>query len=148
MSLDYDWIAPGLAQGSLPRPAAAPFAEGFDVVVFCAMEAQPKVQPPHGKVAILFPMDDNLYVPVTQEDAQELGKLAQALAQHIRAGRKVLTTCMEGRNRSGLVSALTLLRLGNTTPQRAISLVRSKRTKPALTNPMFERYILLQTPTR
>ncbi|HEY5657332.1 MAG TPA: dual specificity protein phosphatase family protein [Myxococcota bacterium] len=145
MALDFDWIIPGLAQGSYPRPQGAPFDHGFDVIVWCAMEAQPtRLKPPAGKSSILFPMDDNPYVPITQNDARLLHGLADQLAKHVRAGRKVLVTCWEGRNRSGIVSALTLMRLKRMRPETAINTVRKQRRKPSLTNPMFERYLLLQ----
>lgn len=145
MALDFDWIIPGLAQGSYPRPLRAPYEQGFDVVVFCAMEKQPKrLQPPEGKSAILFPMDDNLYTPVTLDDAEQLHQLAAKLASYLRGRQNVLVTCREGRNRSGIVSALTLMRYRRMSPEKAIETVRRNRSKPALTNPMFERYLLLQ----
>ena len=146
MALDFDWIIPGLAQGSYPKPLRAPFEQGFDVVVFCAMEAQPKrLRPPEGKSYILFPMDDNEYVPVSMDDAVKLNELAATLAAHLRAGKKLLVTCWEGRNRSGLVNALTLMKAARMPAQKAIATVRQKRpSRDCLTNPMFERYLLLQ----
>lgn len=149
MALDYDWIIPGLAQGSYPQPLQAAYDEGFHCVVFCAMELQPtRFRPPHGKSAILIPMDDNEYVPVTLDDAQRLNRIAADCANHIRRGHAVLTTCAQGRNRSGLISALTLWKLRHVrSPADAIKLVKAKRRAPsgeALTNLMFERYILMQ----
>ena len=147
-ALDYDWIIPGLAQGSYPEPLRAPYDNGFDVVVFSAMELQPKrFRPPQGKTVILIPMDDTEYSPITLDDDRKLREISRSLARHIRAGRKVLTTCAQGRNRSGLLSALTIVRLGHASPDKAIQLVKRKRNAPsgeALTNIMFERYIRMQ----
>lgn len=148
MALDFDWIAPNLAQGAYPRPPLSAYEHGFDVVVFSAMELQPKLRPPKGKTVFLVPMDDTEYRPITHEDAKKLLDIARKLARHVRGGRKVLTTCAQGRNRSGLLSALTLVKLGHR-PDRAIQMVKSKRRAPsgeALTNIMFERFILMQAP--
>ncbi len=51
---------------------------------------------------------------------------------------RVLVTCMQGRNRSGLVSALMLIRLG-ATADAAIRSIRRARVN-ALTN---EQFVLL-----
>ncbi len=146
-ALDFDWIIPGLGQGSYPEPLIAPYEAGFDVVVFAAEELQPKrFRPPRGKTVILVPMDDTEYSPITYDDDRKLREISRGLARHIRAGRKVLTTCAQGRNRSGLLSALTMVRLGHD-PKKAIQTVKRKRNAPsgeALTNMMFERYILMQ----
>lgn len=147
MSLDFDWIMPNqLAQGSYPQPLRAPYDHGFDVVVFSAMELQPKrFRPPRGTV-ILIPMDDTEYSPITWDDHKKLSQISSQLARHVKGGRKVLTTCAQGRNRSGLLSALTMVRLGHD-PKKAIATVKAKRNAPsgeALSNIMFERYILMQ----
>lgn len=138
-SLEFNWIVPGLAQGSYPLPPAAAL-DSFDTVVFAAMEAQPRVTPPPRKEAILFPLDDNPYIPVSHREAGALRQLATKLARQIRSGRKVLVTCMEGRNRSGLIVGSILIALGHA-PRAAVELVKKRRSRPALTNPMFERYL-------
>jgi hypothetical protein len=49
-------------------------------------------------------------------------------------------TCWQGRNRSGVVSALALVRLG-APPKVAIGLVRKARGETALSNETFVRII-------
>lgn len=56
-------------------------------------------------------------------------------------GRKVLIRCQAGWNRSGLVTALVLLKAGYT-PEDAIELLREKRSRYALCNSFFEQWII------
>jgi len=56
-----------------------------------------------------------------------------------RAGRTILVTCMAGRNRSGLVTALALNKRG-VPPNRAIALIQRNRLD-ALSNPVFVEII-------
>jgi protein-tyrosine phosphatase len=58
-----------------------------------------------------------------------------------KAGKKVLIRCQAGINRSGLITALVLIRDGHT-PREAIALIRSTRCEAALTNSHFEEYLL------
>ena len=58
-----------------------------------------------------------------------------------KAGKKVLIRCQAGINRSGLVTALVLIRDGQT-PEDAIRLIRDKRCEAALSNSRFEEYLL------
>lgn len=57
----------------------------------------------------------------------------------------VLTYCRAGRNRSGMVNALVVMRLLECSPERAIEIVRAGR-KNALANPHFVEFILSQDP--
>jgi len=58
-----------------------------------------------------------------------------------KAGDRVLVRCQAGLNRSGLVTALVLIKEGNT-PQAAIDLIRVKRDRDALCNMDFVEWIL------
>lgn len=58
-----------------------------------------------------------------------------------RAGRKTLIRCIGGWNRSGLVTALVLIREGFT-PEEAIKLIRRKRSRMALSNEVFAEWLL------
>jgi predicted protein tyrosine phosphatase len=58
-----------------------------------------------------------------------------------KAGKKVLIRCQAGINRSGLITALVLIRDGHT-PREAIDLIRSTRCEGAITNTHFEEYLL------
>ncbi len=57
-----------------------------------------------------------------------------------RRGQKVLIRCQAGYNRSGLVMALILMRLGFTA-DKAIHQIRFRRGRCSLINRVFERYV-------
>lgn len=146
MAHDYHWIIPGLAQGSYPDPPKSAF-QTFDVVVFCAEELQPRIQPPPGKHMFKLPLDDDIYRPIPPEVSAILHQAAHSIATYLASGNKVLITCAQGVNRSGLMSALTLMYALRMSPRDAIKLIRSKRKTNdpdlyALCNPMFEQYLL------
>lgn len=56
------------------------------------------------------------------------------------SGQRVLVRCAGGMNRSGLVTALVLLRVGYSVDD-AIELVRARRSASALTNTSFVAYL-------
>jgi len=56
---------------------------------------------------------------------------------------KVLVHCQAGLNRSGLITALTLIHEGMT-PQAAIALLREKRSDVVLCNEAFEKWLWKQ----
>lgn len=143
---DYAWIVPNLiAQGAYPGAHPGLF-QVFDVIVYMAEEKQPTVRTPPGKLALYGPMDDDVYRPVPTSIGNELHVLAQQCARHAAQGRKLLITCAMGKNRSGLMVGLTLLKLyPSWTPEQAIALIRRNRKLPdgdiALSNSMFEQYL-------
>lgn len=142
---DYQFIvASRVAQGAYPKPLNEHFAK-FHTIVFCAEEMQPKVRGlPPDRRAVYCPMDDNFYRPVTREEIGLLMGLAKQLAVEAKEGRKVLITCAQGVNRSGLVTGMTVMHLTGCTGDQAIAEVRRLR-KPRLRdimvlgNPMFEQ---------
>lgn len=143
---DWNWIVPErLAQGGFPGAHPGLF-QAFDVVVYTAMEAQPKIKTPPGKHALYIPLDDDIYRPVPEKAATALHLLAQQCAQHAKYNKKVLITCWQGKNRSGMLMALTLLKLyPSWTPEQAITLIRRNRRLSggdiALSNTMFEQFV-------
>jgi protein-tyrosine phosphatase len=66
--------------------------------------------------------------------------IADLVADAVKSGKKVLVRCQAGYNRSGLVVAFALMRMGYTGPQ-AIQLIRQKRSPHALCNERFVEYI-------
>jgi protein-tyrosine phosphatase len=66
--------------------------------------------------------------------------VAAELAACLERGESVLASCGAGLNRSGLVSALVLVRLGMK-PGEAIETVREKRSPYALTNRVFQKIV-------
>ena len=143
---DYNWIATGLAQGSYPEPPESAF-EHFDVVVFAAEELQPNIQAPPGCYLFKLPMDDDIYRPVPPEVGQVLHQTAHALASYLAAGNKVLTTCAQGRNRSGILTALTMMYAFDMPAKDVISIIQRKRSY-ALSNTMFTQWLLANQPQR
>ncbi len=66
--------------------------------------------------------------------------LADLAVEAIRDGKRVLCRCQAGLNRSSLVAALAMVRLGYQ-PWTAITIIRLKRSPHALYNEHFQRYI-------
>lgn len=82
------------------------------------------------------------------EDAVEVGRLADRAVEALDKGERVLVRCQAGYNRSGLVVALTLLRLGYSADE-AIALIRERRSPHALHNGHFLEHIeSVQVPPR
>lgn len=125
--MGYRFVIPRLAQGSVPT---GPLHRDFHTVVLCAEELQDL--PIVGVEVLKAPMDDA--VPSSREIDLAFN-VARQVASRWRQGRRVLVTCAMGRNRSGLVTGLTLMMLGMTDAE-AIRAIRSAR-KNALTNRHF-----------
>jgi hypothetical protein len=140
-------ILPNLSQGNAIAAGFAAPPE-FDTLVLCAEELQ------SGSTAfsLLRPItgerrfriidagfDDSPDHGLTPHEAWIAENAASRVVRELAAGRKVLVTCMAGRNRSGLVSALVLKRMG-WTARDAIRAVRDAREN-ALTNESFVRYL-------
>lgn len=141
---DFDWLVPNrLAQGAYPGTHAGLF-KVWDVVVYTAVEHQPRFKPPQGKFVYKVPLDDDIYRPVPPEVQVAVHRMGQSLAAHLRAGHKVLVTCRMGANRSGIVSAVTLMHLTGCSGAQAVETVKSRRRSgdiEALSNPIFERWL-------
>ena len=70
----------------------------------------------------------------------QLESIAAWTHEHWAAGRRVLVRCAGGMNRSGLVTAMTLMNAGHSA-DAAIALVRSGRSEWALSNSSFVAYL-------
>ena len=70
-------------------------------------------------------------------DLQPIVRMAHA---EWKRGQRVLIRCQAGMNRSGLIMALVLIREGYTA-EDAINLIREKRSKHALFNGRFEKWL-------
>lgn len=64
----------------------------------------------------------------------------EAVVDHWSEGQKVLVRCQAGFNRSGLIMALVLMKLGFTA-EVAIKRLRDRRSSYVLVNPVFEEYV-------
>jgi protein-tyrosine phosphatase len=121
-----------LAQGSAP-PLDTPLP--FDTVVLAAREYQPAMP----GFEVLRALLDDSGPPPTPEERVQIRRTAREVAKRIRAGRRVLVTCYQGRNRSGVISGLALVELGFSGP-RAARLIR--RIRDGLTNPYFLEMVI------
>ena len=72
---------------------------------------------------------------------QDLVWLVREAHNDWKAGKKVLIRCQAEINRSGLITALVLIREGYA-PVDAIKLIREKRCESALTNEKFAKWLL------
>lgn len=138
---NFHWVVPGLAQGSYPNPPETAFHD-FDVLVLCAEEHQaPRLKLPKGKLVFRVPLDDDPYRQLPAEVAQIVMHTANAVGSHLVSGKKTLVTCHMGLNRSGMVTALVLMQYFRMSAKDAIRLIRQKRDRDALMNPMFEQFL-------
>lgn len=140
MAFEYSWIINNLAQGSFPGTAKTAF-DNFDVIVLCAEEHQPKWKVPNGKYLFKMPLDDDCYQQVPLEVGRIVCEVAHAAGSYHVAGMRVLTSCHQGRNRSGITTALILMMFYGMDAKRAIDLIRSQRNDDCIGNPMFEQFL-------
>jgi protein-tyrosine phosphatase len=125
----YTYLLDGrLAQGSAP-PADVPLP--FETVVLAAKEYQPLM--PHCFEVLRAWLDDS-GPPPTPAERTQIHATAHEVARRVRSGRRVLVTCMQGRNRSGVIAGLALAELGMPRGD-AVRLIRALRN--GLTNPYF-----------
>jgi len=140
MKLDCHEIASGLFVGSAPCFGGSVAHAGFDVLVLCADEFQPPSSLYPGVIvarARLF--DDGS--PMSRSHAHQALSAAGFVAARVRSGGRVLVTCMQGRNRSGLVAALALTRITGRSGAEAAAVVKSRRLAPH-GEPLTNRYFL------
>lgn len=131
-------VVPGLWQGAAPPPGRAVRSAGFRKLVLCAEEYQPPGEVFDGMAVLHAPNDDS-GLPISVEQKKIAILASRSVARSLLRGEPVLVTCMQGRNRSGLVSALTLIRLG-VRPEAAIRTVQ--RVRPmALSNGSFVSFL-------
>ncbi len=88
--------------------------------------------PPDGSISYVhWPIDDG-----PMPDVDMLSVIADAACSYIEGGGRVVTMCAQGRNRSGLVSALIVSRVLGMSGVEAVHVVRTK-VPEALNNPEF-----------
>lgn len=129
--------------GSLWLGSADEVASGtpYDVIVLCADEFQPPAHIIAGpSTQVIHAPNDDSEKPLTRAQACIALAASRAVARAFREGKKVLVSCMQGRNRSGLVMALTLHRLYGMAGERCRGYIRAKRPH-ALTNESFNAFL-------
>lgn len=131
--LDAVEIAPGLWQGSAPVTGPSVRKAGFDALVLAAQEYQPPEEQFPGVAVLRLRIED---APIKWDDWVRAIDVATKVSQVRARGGRVLSTCQAGLNRSGLVSALSLIILDGMNPATAIARVRGRRAG-ALFNESF-----------
>ena len=79
--------------------------------------------------------------PLTPQLIEEIEHVAEWAYTQWKKDQRVLVRCEAGLNRSGLVTGLILMRDGMSADQ-AIALIRKQRSRFALSNAAFEKYLL------
>jgi len=139
-----DRILPGLWQGGTEDDDVLGYGEPgghfatdypFDLVVTLYNSANPA---PWGVEELRFGFYD---ADLTDPAAAAALRLAHYAFTRWQAGATVLVRCQAGLNRSGLVSALTLMFAGYTATD-AIALLRERRSRRVLFNVEFEWWLL------
>lgn len=134
--IDAHRLAERLWIGSAPDLDKDLGACGFDTVVLCAEEYQPRGA--FGTACTVHAGFND-----AQIDARTVSvatRTAKEVAARWHRGERVLVTCMAGRNRSGLVSALVLQLITGVSGRKALGHVRRMRPS-ALTNPSFASFL-------
>ena len=132
MSVDANEVYPRLYMGSRPGPEAG---RRFDVIVLAAEEYQPTAAEIGARTVVHAPLDDG--PPMTAREKRAALQAAAHVATAVRHGKRVLVTCNMGLNRSGLITALSLMLGAHVPRERAVALVRRARGPDALANPHF-----------
>jgi protein-tyrosine phosphatase len=121
-----------LAQGSAPPPG---IRLPFDVIVLAAEEYQHPRLP--GYEVLRVPLDDS-GPPPSVADRALIRESARRIARRVRAGKRVLVTCWQGRNRSGVLAGLALVELG---VPRNQAVRRIQQLRDGLTNAYFRAMV-------
>lgn len=146
--VDASLIHLGLYQGCAPSTHEGTTAladAGFDVLVLCAREYQPDPSVFVGTTVVHAPFSDA--IEVTKDLWRTAEYAADEVCRYLEAGKSVLVTCQEGRNRSGFVCAIALCRLGFKV-EDAVRQVRDRRGGRALSNPQFVKALKLDEDLR
>ena len=134
-------ISERLYQGGFPPPGPALRRAGIDVVVLCAMEWQdPSGRAYPGVTVINAGGDDDVRLHRVMPYMGLWQHAARLVVGHLREGRTVLVTCMQGKNRSGMVMAHVLRELTGGDGHDIVQRIQARRPG-ALFNPTFVKYI-------
>jgi protein-tyrosine phosphatase len=140
----FSMIAPNLFQGG---------TDDEDVIHLAKTNNRPRTDLPFDAIVTMYawarPADWNVQefrygVPDASIADIDLQRLKQAVDfgyDRWKQGDRVLIRCQAGLNRSGLVTALILIKDG-LSPERAIALIRESRGEDALFNNNFHTWLM------
>jgi protein-tyrosine phosphatase len=135
---DANEVAPGLFVGSKPPPGKH---EGVDAIVLAAMEYQPPAHLFPGAEVIHAPLDDAPGRRMREDEIVIAANAAKRVAKLLRQGRRVLSSCQMGLNRSSLVAALAMQEVYGMSADEIVARLRRARGRWALSNPNFEKLL-------
>lgn len=135
---DANEVAPRLYVGSKPAPGRH---DGVDTIVLAAVEYQPPAHLFPGTEVIHAPIDDAPSRPMSREEIATAAKTAERVARRLRAGRRVLSTCQMGLNRSSLIAAIAMHDVYGMSADEIVARLRRARGQWALSNPNFEKLL-------
>lgn len=105
------------------------------MLVLCAAEWQPPERAFPGVGVLRCKLDDS-GVPATEKEVCDARAAGKIVAYLVGEGRRVVVTCAQGRNRSGLVAALAVHHLHGLDGLACREWVRRRRGD-VLLNPYF-----------
>lgn len=132
-------IVDGLFQGGFPPPGDGLKQSGINVLVLCAKEWQDASAYP-GVNVILAPGDDDRRPERLARFVDGWKRAGHEVAECVKAGNAVLVTCMQGLNRSGMVTAFALRELTGMSGKNIVVHIQKHREN-ALFNETFAKYI-------
>ncbi len=142
----YSMIAPNLFQGG---------TDDLDVIHLPVTNNRPRTDLPFDAIVTMYawarPADWKIQefrygvydAAITDIDLDRLRQAVEFGYQRWKAGDRVLVRCQAGLNRSGLVTALILIKDG-LSPEAAIKLIREQRGADALFNINFTNWLLAE----
>jgi len=136
--VDASEVIPGLFVGSKPPPGKH---GGVDAIVLAAMEYQPPAHLFPGVEVIHAPLDDAPGRRMREDEIVTAAHAAKRVAKLLRQGRRVLSTCQMGLNRSSLVAALAMQEVYGMSADEIVVRLRRARGRWALSNPNFEKLL-------
>jgi hypothetical protein len=130
----FNEVAPNLFVGRRPVPGSR-----FDVdtIVLAAMEYQLPASLFPGVEVLHVPLDDAPRQPMRPEEIEGAIFTGQRVARRLRMGKRVLSTCAMGLNRSSLVAALAMSEVYGMGADEIVERIRQARGEWALSNPHF-----------
>lgn len=133
--IDAHRVLPGIYQGSRPPTGRALRNAGFSALVLAAEEHQPSASEFPGISVYHAPLNDHGRT-LRGDEWDTIITAANFSATVARSGRRVLITCWQGVNRSGIITAVTTMMLTGNSARQAIG--NLKRRRPgALRNTSF-----------
>lgn len=127
--------------GSVPPRGPHVAAAGFSHLVLCAVEHQYESREFPGVRVLHCPFMDHGDVVMNREIMSMIFLAGHAVADAVRAGGRVLVTCRAGQNRSALVAAIAMQRMG-VPPRDTVVALRKRRRWNCLDTEAFERIVL------